>query len=586
MNLSNVRVAPKLWATIVGLLLVMALSNLWVQQTAMRTLEHSRQDVQRFEQQIAAAETMRGKILRSIEMSIAMQATNEPRLQQAFEKRFQQLYALAVAALEDMKASLRTEQDRQSFAAVLQAFEVLKSSREQAVNTIDYDDYNARANFALGEYLNHAEVYGARIEDFIAVQRQQLQALMQAADGARDRASWLGWISTAVLLLLGMGLTHWLVRNINRPLQEAVALTEAIGRGNLTVQTQTARQDELGQLLNALSAMALRLRSVIGEVRQGVDAVSAAAGQMASGNQDLSARTEQTAANLQQTTASVEQMNASVVQAADASRQASQLAVTAVQAAERGGEVVAQVVQSMGHINASSRKISDIIGVINSIAFQTNILALNAAVEAARAGEQGRGFAVVAGEVRSLAQRSAEAAKEIKSLIEASVRNVDTGAAQVQQAGASMEEIVTSVRRVTDLIGEVTASANEQSQGFSLVNQAVGSLDQMTQQNAALVEESSAAAHAMHEQAQRLMQVVSVFEVGQPAFTAQRTATVEPTVTAAAVAATAPVRSASSVLQAPQRTAPAHVTAPKVVEAPQKAAPAQSHPAEDDWETF
>ncbi|MDH1607766.1 methyl-accepting chemotaxis protein, partial [Comamonas aquatica] len=215
-------------------------------------------------------------------------------------------------------------------------------------------------------------------------------------------------------------------------------------------------------LLRSLSAMTQKLRTVVGEVRNGVDSVSSAASQISTGNQDLSARTEQTAANLEETAASIEELTATVTQSADTARQANQLASTAVQAAERGGEVVNQVVRSMEQINTSSRKIGDIIGVIDGIAFQTNILALNAAVEAARAGEQGRGFAVVAGEVRSLAQRSAEAAKEIKQLITASVGNVDTGSAQVAQAGESMQEIVASVRRVTDLIGEITASATEQ----------------------------------------------------------------------------------------------------------------------------
>ena len=586
MNLSNLRVAPKLWATILGLLVVMALSNLWVQQSTMSTMETSRQDVQRFERKIALAETMRGKILRSIESGIAMQATNEARLQDAFEKRFKSLYAVAFTALEEMEASLVTERDRKSFDVVLAAFGDLKSSRERALKTIDLDDYNARADYALGEYVHYAEIYGGKIGEFIELQRLQLQELMTAADASRDRASMMGWISTIVLMLVGVVLARWLVGNVTKPLQQSVELAEAIGEGNLKVHIDTQRQDEFGQLLQALNSMAGKLRNVIGEVRDGVDGVSSAAGQIASGNRDLSARTEQTAANLQQTSASVEEMHAGVSQAADTSRQANQLASTAVQAAERGGEVVGQVVQSMEQINTSSRKISDIIGVIDGIAFQTNILALNAAVEAARAGEQGRGFAVVAGEVRSLAGRSAEAAKEIKSLIEASVRSVDAGAVQVQQAGSTMEEIVSSVRRVTDLIGEITAAASEQSQGFAQVNTAVSNLDQMTQQNAALVEESSAAAGAMHEQAQRLLQAVSIFDLG--GHRAPRTATrAEPALTVTSAKPAAAVAQQPAVPPVKRRVVPSAAAskAPASTGKPQLPVTPKSND-EGDWETF
>ncbi|MBQ0132518.1 MAG: HAMP domain-containing protein [Comamonas sp.] len=578
MNLSNIRVAPKLWATILGLLLIMTLVNLWVQQATMATMQTSREDVQRIEQKIALAETMRGKILRSIETGTALLATNEARLQKEFEARFQRLYKIAFVALnEEMPATLRSDRDRASFDVVLSAFEDLKTSREKFFATMDVDDFNARANYAFGEYTTLSEVYGSKIQDFIDLQRLQLKELMQAADDSRKASNMLGWVTTAILLLLGVLLAHWLVTNITRPLQEAVALTETIGDGKLDIQVNSNRQDEFGQLLTALSQMAGKLRTVIGEVRSGVDAVSSAAGQIASGNQDLSSRTEQSAASLQQTAASIEQMTASVNQASDTSRQANQLAATAVQAATRGGEVVQQVVESMEQINASSRKISDIIGVIDGIAFQTNILALNAAVEAARAGEQGRGFAVVAGEVRSLAGRSAEAAKEIKALISASVSTVDAGSVQVSQAGSSMEEIVSSVRRVTDLIGEITASSTEQHQGFSQVNQAVNNLDQMTQQNAALVEESSAAANAMNDQAQRLLQAVSVFDLGHTAAShtqRQHVAVNSPMKSSKPAATRAPAVERAQRLQKPAT----------IAAKPQ--APSPKAASEDDWETF
>jgi methyl-accepting chemotaxis protein len=294
-------------------------------------------------------------------------------------------------------------------------------------------------------------------------------------------------------------------------------VTEAIASGDLTVTVIVRRTDEFGNLLRATAAMAERLRGLISEVRSSVESVSAASGEIASGNTDLSARTEQMAANLEQTAASLQEFTSTVGQSADTATQANQLVSKAAASAQEGGSVVQQVIESMKLITDASTKINDIIGVIDGIAFQTNILALNAAVEAARAGEQGRGFAVVAGEVRSLAQRSAEAAKEIKGLIGNSVDAVQMGSIQVGQAGKSMEEIVSGVKRVSDLIGEITAAASEQRDGIKQVNQAVSNLDQVTQQNAALVEESGAAAASLRDQARRLTEVISVFKVQQEA---------------------------------------------------------------------
>ena len=582
MNLKNVRVAHKLWATILGLLVVMLLCNLWVRSNTEQALIQASDDIQYIERKIAYAQHMRGAAMTGLEMGIAQFATNELRLQQELEKRFQNRRQISSAALKSMEELLKTEEDKAQFALVLQARKMVESTRAQAEANLDPNDYNARANFAFGDYGVIGAKYSQAFDDFMSYQTQQLDVVQQRAAEYRRNSAMTGWGITIVLLLLGVMLTRWLVQTITRPLEDAVSLTQAIGDGQLNVNIQTDRKDEFGQLLNALSLMTGKLRTVIGEVRAGVDAVSSAAGQIATGNQDLSARTEQTAANLQQTAASVEQMNASVEQAADTSRQANQLAGTAVQAAERGGEVVQQVVHSMEQINSSSRKISDIIGVIDGIAFQTNILALNAAVEAARAGEQGRGFAVVAGEVRTLAQRSAEAAKEIKGLIEASVHSVDTGSAQVQQAGASMEEIVASVRRVTDLIGEITASTHEQSEGFSQVNTAVSNLDQMTQQNAALVEESSAAAAAMSEQAQRLMQVVAVFNLGHEASHAVRAPAKTPAFTARQATS---VPAAAKPTTASRTSAASKPSAPKALATP-RPAPRPSNTSDDDWETF
>jgi len=315
-------------------------------------------------------------------------------------------------------------------------------------------------------------------------------------------------------LLLGAGLFLLIRRAVSAPLSELTQAVSTVADGDLSRAFHSQRRDELGVLVKQVEAMRQRFLDMLRQLRNATDSIHTASREIAQGNQDLSSRTEQTASSLQQTAASMEQLTGTVRQSADAARQANQLAASAVEVAARGGTVVSQVVSTMDEINSSSRQINQIIGVIDGIAFQTNILALNAAVEAARAGEQGRGFAVVAGEVRSLAQRSAEAAKQIKELIGASVLRVDEGARLVADAGQTMSEIVGSVQRVSDIIGEISAAAGEQSEGLGQVNVAVTQLDQMTQQNAALVEESAAAAQSLKEQADRLSDAVKVFRLG------------------------------------------------------------------------
>ena len=318
-------------------------------------------------------------------------------------------------------------------------------------------------------------------------------------------------------LVLGIALAIWLARNITGPLAYAVRLARQVAQGDLTARVEVHSKDETGQLLAALKDMNGALLDIVTRVRAGTDTIATASAEINSGNQDLSSRTEQQAGSLEETASSMEELTGTVNQNADNARQASQLAAKASETAERGGAVVAEVVSTMGAINAASRKIADIITVIDGIAFQTNILALNAAVEAARAGEQGRGFAVVAGEVRTLAQRSAAAAKEIKELIGDSVEKVDAGTRLVDQAGATMDEVVGSVRRVTDLVSEIAAASDEQRVGIEQVNQAITQMDQVTQQNAALVEEAAAAADSMQEQARQLAALVATFETGHAA---------------------------------------------------------------------
>ncbi len=370
-----------------------------------------------------------------------------------------------------------------------------------------------------------------------------------------------------VLSVAVFGWVHWLARSLRRRLGVADEALRAIAEGNLSQPVEAGADDEVGRLLRSVETTRTGLTRIVGLVRGSTDGITSASGEIASGNADLSQRTEEAASNLQQTASSMHQLTGTVRQSADAAAQANQLAASAAQAAERGGQVVAEVVSNMNDISASSRKIGDIIGVIDGIAFQTNILALNAAVEAARAGEQGRGFAVVAGEVRSLAQRSAEAAREIKGLIGASVEKVDSGARLVNDAGATMGDIVGSVRRVSDIIGEITAGAAEQRDGIDQVNRAIGQLDQMTQQNAALVEESAAAADSMKRQAEHLAEVVSAFQLAS-----------EP----ALAAAPAPHERVAQVVIQTARHTSRDRTPP--VARPQLSAPAAK--SDSDWESF
>ncbi len=335
-------------------------------------------------------------------------------------------------------------------------------------------------------------------------------AMKASANTYRDALIMDGSL-VAITLLVGAILAVAITRSIVRPIQDAVKLADTVARGDLTSRVQVVGNDEPARLLRSLVKMNDNLVGIVGQVRQTSDSIATGSNQIASGNADLSQRTEEQASNLQQTAASMEELTSTVRNNADTARKAAELANSASTAALRGGTVVGQVVGTMDAITGSSKKISDIIGVIDGIAFQTNILALNAAVEAARAGEQGRGFAVVASEVRSLAQRSAQAAKEIKVLITESVEKVEAGSQQVDEAGRAMTDIVAQVKRVNDLIEEISAATHEQTQGISQVGDAVSQLDQVTQQNAALVEESAAAAESLSQQAGKLVEAVSVF---------------------------------------------------------------------------
>jgi methyl-accepting chemotaxis protein len=406
------------------------------------------------------------------------------------------------------------------------------------------------------------------VAEQVGVQREITKQMAAAAAETYTDTRLLMFQLGAAALAIAALVAWWITRSITRPLARALEVANTVAAGDLTSRIDVTTRDEMGQLLQALKSMNENLAQTVSTVRSGTETIASASAQVAAGSQDLSARTEQQAGSLEETASSMEQLTSTVKQNADNARQANALAEVASNVAARGGEVIEQVVGTMGEINSSASKISDIIGVIDGIAFQTNILALNAAVEAARAGEQGRGFAVVATEVRNLAQRSAAAAKEIKTLIGDSTEKVEAGSKLVSQAGSTMQEIVESVKRVTDIMAEITSASAEQTAGIEQINQAIIQMDEVTQQNASLVEETANASASMQDQAAQLAQAVAVFRLqpAQPAHAAPVARSVAP-----AVAAQARVRPSAARANAPIR-----------LPAKKQLAPG----AEADWEEF
>lgn len=447
------------------------------------------------------------KFLRGMVIDTVKTDYNQKRLVQ-LERSVQQTDN-AIAQIAKLQS---TAVGQKKIQAVIEAGQQYARARQQLIALIQAGNAEEAAEFALRNITATQNAFLDIVVKFADSQSGQLQDEGKKAVADATTAINVTLIFSALAIIAAIILGLLLTRSIVRPLREAVSIAENVAAGDLRTDIQVNSGDETGQLMQALKNMNDNLLKIVTEVRAGTDLIANASGEISAGNMDLSARTEQQASSLEETASAMEQMTSTVKQNADNARQANQLAAQASKVALQSGEAVKQVVSTMEMINSSSKKIVDIISVIDGIAFQTNILALNAAVEAARAGEQGRGFAVVAAEVRSLAQRSASAAKEIAQLIGDSVAKVDEGGKQVARAGTTMEEVLSSVKSVSEIIGEISVASTEQSSGIDEINMAITQMDQVTQQNAALVNESAAAAQSMQEQADQLSQAMQVFK--------------------------------------------------------------------------
>ena len=513
MNLNSINLAVKLWTFIVFVILGIVSVGTVGLIKSQAIVNEGRLAQEDALEVLNAATTWVGLSETNAARNQAILLSSEPAVVNTFKDVAEETTRQISDLQKKIEGLLLKEDDKAQFAKLSDLRKSVIDARIKIRALKEEDKKDEALDLMKAQYLPAMRSYLAAIRDFVTVQQQRVLEIQASTEERRQgNATFMlaGNILILILILIG---TYWLIGSIKRPLGTANALAARIAQGDLTMPIQTDRGDEFGLLLHSLGTMNDSLRAMVSKIREGTDNIATASSEIATGNNDLAQRTEQTSSNLQETASSMGSITTTVQHSTDNARQASTLAASAYQDAQRGGDVVKEVVTTMQEIDASSKKISDITSVIDGIAFQTNILALNAAVEAARAGEQGRGFAVVASEVRSLAQRSAVAAKEIKELISTSVIKIESGTQLVNDAGSRMQEMVVSVQRVASVISEITDAANAQNTGIAGVNQAISNLDQMTQQNAALVEQSAAAAEGLKVQANLMKEAVSVFKL-------------------------------------------------------------------------
>jgi methyl-accepting chemotaxis protein len=552
--LANMNIAKRLgvgFALVLGLTLVIAAAAVWRLNTiadatrAMMSVPLAKERMM---------EEWHMQTFAAVRRTAAIVKSSDPSLVDFFKADGVKTATRSTELLKQIEALLDGDDERALFNRITELRKAYTSAKERAIKAKSDGDTAAADRILNQEYIPTSEAYEGKQAELVKMQQNRIDTVAKEIDNASRNSARMIMVLAGVAVLFG-AVCAWLLANaIVRPIRQAVEVAEKVAGGDLTQHIDASGTCETGALLRSLRNMNDSLVAIVAQVRSGTDTIATASAEISAGNMDLSSRTEQQAGSLGTTASTVEELTGTVRQNADNARQASQLSIAASEIATQGGAVVDQVVQTMGAINDSSKKIVDIISVIDGIAFQTNILALNAAVEAARAGEQGRGFAVVAGEVRTLAQRSAAAAKEIKALIVDSVSKVEDGTKLVDQAGMTMSEVVDSIRKVSDIVAEIASASGEQSTGIEQVNRAIADMDSSTQHNAALVEESAAAATALRDQADKLAEVVSLFHIGGHAMTAPK-------------AAPAPARALVAVKASVKKPAPKAATG-------------------DEWETF